>query len=147
MALRFKVNNQGAGLISTNNTLLDWRSQVVGYFHWCCSNGCRALGSNNNKNDLVAIGDSALYNNSTGSSIGTTSIDNSALGAKAFSITHWDVTTLQQVSRQCIRAKIGAKNTANGDQALYSDVNGNFNTAVGYQSLYSKPGKYNSGRS
>jgi len=81
--------------------------------------GTNALHHNIDRTNLVAIGDSALYNNGIIANEPWEAIANTAIGSKSlFSNTN------------------GSKNTANGYQALYSNTSGNGNTAFGNQALY-----------
>jgi len=71
-----------------------------------------------NKN--VAVGDSALFSNTTG-------LSNTASGYQSL-----------------YSNTIGSANTASGRSSLYSNTEGDYNTAYGYQSLYSNTmGYYN----
>jgi hypothetical protein len=66
----------------------------------------------------TAVGDSALFNNTTGT-------DNTATGYQAL-FHNTDV--------------FGSHNTADGSQALFNNIEGSNNTAVGYQALFSNVG-------
>jgi len=131
MALRFKINNQHAGLISSSiNAFGLGAAKAPGTSTGITAMGIAALGLNNNKNDLVAIGDSALYNNSTGATIIYHSTGNAAFGSKAL-----------------LKNTTGYMNTATGYQALYSNTGGYLNTAIGYKSMVSNTGNSGSGES
>ncbi|HNS47172.1 MAG TPA: fibrobacter succinogenes major paralogous domain-containing protein [Bacteroidales bacterium] len=82
--------------------------------------GVRALYHNTSRSNLVAIGDSALYNNGLGATDPWQASRNTAIGSKAM----YNNTT-------------GHRNTASGWQALYSSTTGYGNTAMGFQALYS----------
>lgn len=119
MALRFKINNQQAGLISNNNNLIGLGAgKSLGTSTGITAMGVGALGLNKNRNGLVAFGDSALYNNSTGSPLPLQSTQNSAFGFKAL-----------------LNNTTGGANTGSGYQSLYSNTIGSNNSAFGANAL------------
>ncbi len=82
--------------------------------------GTAALQMNINRSGLVAIGDSALYNNGIGVAVPLQGTGNTAIGSKA------------------LRSNTtGLENTATGHQALYSNTIGIYNTAIGHEALFS----------
>jgi hypothetical protein len=85
--------------------------------------GTDALKFNTDRSNLVAIGDSALFNNSNGADPTNHNPNearyNTAVGSKSL-----------------YSNTIGYANTANGMFALYSNTVGTYNTAVGLESLY-----------
>jgi hypothetical protein len=98
--------------------------------------GNKALTMNTSISNLVAVGDSALYNNGTGASVITDGTANTALGSKTlFSNTIGDANTASG-NFALYSNTIGSHNTANGRSALRSNIDGNHNTAVGYNALY-----------
>ncbi len=74
----------------------------------------------NDRSNLVAIGDSALFNNGIGVTLDQHATGNTAIGSKVL----YSNTT-------------GYGNTAAGYMSLYFSTNAFFNTANGYQALYS----------
>ena len=109
--LKFKVNNQPAGLINVANN-----QTFFGYL-----TGANSLGTNN-----TAMGDSALSSNSYG-------YYNSAFGTNALHNNLGEYNT-GTGALALYSNVVGMNNTANGVSALYSNI-GNDNTAVGYNSL------------
>jgi len=95
-----------------------------------------ALYKNTERTNLVAIGDSALYNNGIGATSASHSINNTAIGSKAlFSTTTGSRNT--GIGYEALYSDTTAlSNTAIGDVALRNNVSGNFNTAIGAISLY-----------
>jgi len=82
--------------------------------------GAKALYNNTDRSNLVAVGDSALFNNGLGATQDYEAAENTAIGSKAL----YSNTT-------------GFENTASGNQALYSNTEGYDNTAIGLQALFS----------
>ncbi len=96
--------------------------------------GTAALENSTGRSGLVAIGDSALFNNSVGASVAWHSTDNTAIGAKALqSNTIGDKNTATGANSLSSNT-IGYYNTANGFNALASNITGAWNTAIGFQS-------------
>jgi len=128
--LRFRVNGIKAGELTavSGNIFFGLRSGETNM--WGFSNiaiGTDALKLNSNRSNLVALGDSALFNNGVGSVIPDDGSFNTAIGSKAL----YSNTT-------------GNSNTAAGYQSLYSNVNGSGNTATGIQTLNANTsGSYN----
>jgi trimeric autotransporter adhesin len=128
-SLLFKINNNNAGFLgTTGNTYWGLKSGNIN--NTGTSNvavGSAALAQNINRSNLVAVGDSALYNNGNGVTTTLDATGNTAVGSKAL-----------------YSNAIGSGNTASGFQSLYLNSNGINNTAQGYQSLYSNSsGVYN----
>ena len=113
--LVFKINNQAAGKIDTSGSV---------------SIGRGTLAYNPGSKRITAIGDSALYNNSFGSASLFTALDNTAVGEKAL----FGNTTGSQntgIGKQVLyKSSNKTDNTAMGYKAL-ENVNTSFNTAVG----------------
>jgi len=127
--LRFKANNQQVGYFgnASKNIFLGENAGSL------TTPGTRNifLGSgtgsqNNNRDNLIAIGDSALVNNGVGSFISYEGSNNVAIGSRAL-----------------YANTIGYYNTALGSSTLQVNVTGGFNTAVGYSALYSNVGGNN----
>jgi hypothetical protein len=118
--LSFRINNQPAGKLSLNgNTFWGLGSGVnttSGYAVTAIGNN--ALRSNTDRFNLVAVGDSALFNNGLGALAAFQASNNTAVGSKAsFSNT------------------TGSGNTAIGNTVLKSNTTGSQNTAVGNWTL------------
>jgi hypothetical protein len=89
--------------------------------------GAYSLFNNTTESNLVAIGDSTLYNNGIGTGNQNQAINNTAVGSKAL-----------------LSNNTGSNNTANGSGALYSNTTGSTNTATGSAALYlSTTGSWN----
>ena len=109
--------------------------------------GGKALRNNIGGHHMVAIGDSAMYNQNESfgfnTAVGSKAMFgsvggayNTAVGAEA--LFHMG-NTIQNVAvgvRAPYSNTIGFANTALGTNALYSNVNGTDNTATGFQALY-----------
>ena len=135
--LSFRVNNRWAGRLTTSGNIF-WGDSAgvnnIGYSNVAIGRG--ALRSDVGGINLVAIGDSALYNNfgDVGAEEG---LQNTAVGSKAlYSNTTGSYNTAN--GHQSLYSNTtGGNNTANGTYSLYSNTTGGNNTANGYQSLYS----------
>jgi trimeric autotransporter adhesin len=115
--LRFRVNNIPAGQLHPGNGNIFWglragQANTIGFSNIAI--GTDALKLNTNNTNVVAIGDSALFNYTV---VGG---GNTAVGSKS------------------LFTNIGGDaNTAVGYQSLFSNTTGNSNTAAGYASLFS----------
>ena len=116
--LLFKVNNERHGLLGHNVFFGKYAGNLndVGYSNIAI--GPAALFFNSNRSGLVAIGDSALFNNGILAAGIFDAINNTAVGSKAL-----------------YTNTIGYDNTAIGFNSLYSNQNGRQNTGVGKWSL------------
>lgn len=130
--LRFRINNTVAGELnpSSGDVYLGVRagsSVTTGYSNTAF--GTDALKMNTTRHNLVAIGDSALYNNGSAAPLSNfDGVFNVAMGSKAL-----------------YSNTVGGFNIAVGYQSLYSNTTSSTNIAIGNQSLYSnKTGYYNS---
>ncbi|MEO1589543.1 MAG: hypothetical protein AAFS00_19855 [Bacteroidota bacterium] len=83
--------------------------------------GLAALGLNADRPFLVAIGDSALFNNGSDIEFPSDALFNTALGSRAL-----------RSNRR------GSGNTASGFRALYQNYDADGNTAFGYEASYSR---------
>jgi hypothetical protein len=125
--LRFRVNNTQAGELNPSGNVF-WGLRAGQANASAYSNiaiGTDALKLNTFRGNLVAIGDSALFNNATvtGYDYGG---ENTAIGSKSlFSNTN------------------GYGNTATGFQSLYYNAGGSTNTANGSYALYQNTSGYN----
>ena len=118
-SLRFKVASEHYGLLDTNGSVL-WGMQS-GMNNTGRSNvaiGAKALYHNSNRNNIVAIGDSALFNNGIGAQAPGHAYGNTAIGSKALFAT-----------------TIGSHNVAIGNLALTNNIDGDDNVAVGPSAL------------
>jgi hypothetical protein len=119
--LRFRVNGIQAGELSPATGNIFWglragETTTTGYSNIAI--GPDALKRNSVRSNLIAIGDSALYNNGVGASP-MEAFANIAIGSKS----------LYTNTR-------GSSNTAIGNYSLYSNITGNRNTATGASSLF-----------
>lgn len=158
--LRFRVNGIPAGELSPATGNVFWglrtgESNTTQYSNIGIGPGALRY---NNVSNTVAVGDSALSNNTIGDGANANNgTFNTAVGSKAlFSNTtgFWNTATGYQSlyyngtgwantahGRQALFNNFsGAQNTAIGDEALYYNFSGGYNTAVGYGSLYSNNG-------
>ena len=110
--LLFRINNQSAGRIATRNVSLGVSSLLV-----------------NNGFDNVAIGNLALFQNSTGN-------NNSAVGADALRTNTTGFSNTSVGYQSMYFNQTGSFNTAMGSVALSANTSG-FNTAFGSNSLES----------
>lgn len=99
--------------------------------------GIEALRNSTNRSNLVAIGDSALYNNGSGASLMTDATANTAVGSKALFSNTTGFNNSANGSQALYSNTTGFSNTANGSQALYNNTSGYTNTASGNMALYS----------
>ena len=119
--LRFRVNNIQTGELQPATGNISWglragQGNTIGFSNIAI--GTDALKLNTSSANLVAIGDSALFNNGRGSSLSDQAVFNTAIGSKAL----FSNTT-------------GVKNTATGFNSLFFNTTGGFNTATGFGSL------------
>lgn len=119
--LNFKINNQKAGRISSNETFYGYRSGNSNTGNFNTAVGDNSLLTNSTGNNIVAIGSNTMYGNSTGN-------ENTAVGSRA---RHENTTA--------------SANTAIGYEALYSNTTSGENVAVGYQALKSNQKDSNTG--
>ena len=136
--LRFKINNTNAGFLTKNGNvfwgLRSGNSNTNGYSNIAV--GTDALKANTFNSNIVAIGDSALFNNGTGATAaffegaGNTAIGSKSLylNTKGFSNTATGYVALYSNTT-------GSRNTANGYYALNSTSIGNDNIAIGFAAL------------
>jgi len=131
--LSFRINNQPAGKLSPNgNTLWGLGSGASATTGWgITAIGVSALRQTTTQVSLVAVGDSALFNNGVGASSYLHAVQNTALGSKAaFSNTTGSYNTA--VGSYALKANTtGDVNTALGSWALGANETGQSNTAVG----------------
>jgi hypothetical protein len=145
--LKFKINNQRAGLIGINGNIF-----------WGLGSGNNSVGASNNiaigantlsnnfSPETIAIGAFALNNNSSGdhnTAIGSHALENNTTGIlnTAFgNYSLWSKTTGS--SNTAIGADVlvsnlrGTRNTAVGTNAMFYDTTGNDNTTLGFRGLF-----------
>ncbi len=128
MPLKFKMNNQQAGLLASDKILLGINAgKVTGTDKGIIAIGNAAMQLANGIDDMVAIGDSALYHNNIGGFGGFDGIWNTAVG-----------------SQSLLANTKGYGNTGLGYHTLYSNTTGEGNTAIGVQTLlYNTTGESN----
>jgi hypothetical protein len=142
-SLRFKVNNEHYGLLDTNGSVL-WGTHSginnTGYNNVAI--GAKALYSNTDRSNLVAVGDSALFNNGIGANAPAFARWNTAVGSKAlFANTKGYSNTA--IGSESLKSNIeGDNNTAVGGRALYYNTTGYGNTAIGSGSLHNNTEGY-----
>ena len=142
-SLRFKVNNEHYGLLDSNGSIL-WGMQSgmnnSGYSNIAI--GTKALYSNTDRSNLVAVGDSALFNNGIGANAPAFARWNTAVGSKAlFANTKGYSNTA--IGSESLKSNIdGDNNTAVGGRALYYNTTGYSNTAIGSGSLHNNTEGY-----
>jgi len=132
----FKVNNQAFGKMDTNGSIF-W-GKNAGSANTGFSNiaiGTGALFSNTQRSNLVAIGDSALYNNGSDISNGGFGQGNIAIGSKSMfsNITGGRNTAIGYQS--LMNSMESFNNTAVGHKSLFSNATGSYNTAMGVSTL------------
>jgi hypothetical protein len=137
--LAFRINNQPAGLLgNTGNVfwgLQSGASSTIAYSNVAIGNG--ALRNNTDRPNLVAIGDSALFNNGTGAGISFNATQNTAVGSKAaFANTTGDGNTAIGFN-SLMKSINGQGNTGVGSSTLRENTSGSINTAVGNVALRS----------
>jgi len=133
--LVFKVNNIRHGYLS--NTSIFWGSNA-GEFNTGNSNigiGSGALGKNTTNGRLIAIGDSALYNNLGNISPAIAATDNIAIGYKSLYANVFGSSNVA-IGSNALEFNRNANNTAIGQQTLRSNSDGFNNSAVGSFALH-----------
>ncbi|MFT3682677.1 MAG: hypothetical protein QM791_20640 [Ferruginibacter sp.] len=133
--LRFIMNNIKAGQIDSFNTYYGFRAGLQS-FVFSKNNvavGANTLALNSTKSGLVAIGDSALYANGSGSPNINEGIRNTAVGDKSLKENTYGSYNTAAGSQSLLRNTIGASNTAIGYAALRQNTQGSNNIAIGEQ--------------
>ncbi len=155
--LRFRINNIKAGELNPVNGNIFWgknagQSNTTGYSNIAIGSG--ALKSVANRSNLVAIGDSALFNNindapndyysshgAANTAIGSKSLFSNTTGSYNTAIGYlslYSTTTAERntaIGNLALLSNIGSRNTAIGDNALQRNYSGGGNTAIGANAL------------
>lgn len=139
MPLRFKVNNQKAGLIGTSGSLFlglgSGAQDPPGFGNTAL--GYQALMFNNNSTYSTAVGTDALY-------LDTSYGYNTAVGSLAMLQNRSGYGNTAVGTEALYYSKFGSRNTAIGNGTLYADSSGDDNTAVGSATLFAnRLGSYN----
>ena len=132
--LVFRVNNVRHGYLSNSSIFL---GSNAGQFNTANGNigiGSGTLGKNTNKGRMVAIGDSALYNNGTSQDAASSS-ENVAIGYRAlYSNINGGGNTA--IGTNALEKSDGYYNVAVGYAAMYSSTTGGSNSAIGVWALF-----------
>ena len=139
--LRFRINNIQAGELNPVNGNISFglragQSNTSGVSNTAI--GTDALKFNKSGFGLVAIGDSALFNNDiTNPSPGLFAVFNTAVGHKSLFSNTFGSNNTASGANALLSNTIGNINSAFGESSLLSNTTGGFNTAVGAHSLSS----------
>ena len=134
-SLQFKVNNQRFGWLDKNNSVFFGAS--AGQVNTAYGNiaiGSKALFNNTVIPNLVAIGDSALYNNGVGVSDLASAINNIGIGSKALYSNKTGSHNTAIGYRSQMKNELQWNNTSLGASTLTENL-GTLNTAIGAHSL------------
>lgn len=137
--IRLRTNNQWAGELNPVTGNISF-GDSANYQSGGMQNvviGNRALFSNTDRSNLVAIGDSTLFHNGIGASAVNHGFANLAIGSKAL----YSNTTgryNQAIGAMSLFSNTtGIDNLGIGFKTLYSNISGQSNLAFGYTSMYS----------
>ena len=135
--LLFKVRNGNVGYLDfSGNSFWGKNSgniNTTGYSNVAIGNS--ALSLTINRSNLVAVGDSALYNNGIGALLAVEATGNTAIGSKALFSNGKGYYNTALGLKTLYSNTSGSYNTANGVQSLFADTSGSYNSATGYQAL------------
>ncbi len=136
--LRFRVNNIPAGELHPLSGNIFWglragQSNSTGFSNIAI--GTDALKLNTVRGNLVAVGDSALFNNN-GSATGEGAA-NTAIGSKALFSNTTGNHNAASGYKSLFSNTTGSVNTAYGSSSLFNNTTGRFNVAVGTSSMLS----------
>ncbi|MBL7985001.1 MAG: tail fiber domain-containing protein [Flavobacteriales bacterium] len=144
MPLRFKVNDQHAGIISEWSTAFGTDALATGLDDVSTAFGMSALRWSADQTFCAAFGSAALASNTTGefnTALGHRALvvnqvgqDNTACGANALEHNKTSGNTALG-ARALWSSSQGAGNVALGYETLYNCDSGSFNVAVGYRAL------------
>ena len=147
--LRFRVNNIQVGELHPANGNITWGLRAnllntIGFSNIAI--GTDALKQNTSRPNLVAIGDSALFNNGVGVVAADDATANTAVGSKSLRTNSIGSRNTAVGSEAMFSNTTGSVNTAFGGKALFSNTTGRFNAANGFASLFSNTsGESNTG--
>jgi trimeric autotransporter adhesin len=135
--LRFKITGNNAGYLGLDgNTYWGFKSgnaASTGFSNVAI--GSAALSQTSNRSNIVAVGDSALFNNSRGTSVSTEAINNTAVGSKALYKNDAGAYNTAIGYNALMQNSSGVSNTATGNEALRINTTGTENTANGKSAL------------
>ena len=137
---KFRFGAGGMEVINTGNSVYVGEGAGINdnlNNHGNVGIGTAVLENSTNRNALVAVGDSALYNNGIGASNNYYGTKNCAIGSKSLfsNTTGYRNTAIGYYS--LYSNTHGQRNFAGGASALFSNQTGNNNTAIGNESLFS----------
>jgi hypothetical protein len=137
--LRFRINNIQAGELHPTNGNIFFGLHA-GQGNTTGTNniaiGTDALKFNKDGGGLVAIGDSALFNNDiVNPAPGVFAISNTAIGSNALFSNTFGSRNTATGSKALSANTVGNANSAYGESALLSNTTGGFNTAIGASAL------------
>lgn len=146
--LRFRVNNASWGELNATTGNIYWGLRAGQNPNNIVTTGNIAIGTDagrrNVRNGIVAIGDSALFNNGDGNPFPNTGIYNTAVGSRASYANHAGSYNTA-VGYHSLTNNGYDHNTAVGAMTLAENVYGSGNTAIGAQVLAANDGSYNTG--
>lgn len=147
MPLKFKMNNQQTGLLASDKILFGINAgKITGTDKGIIAIGNAAMQLANGIDDMVAIGDSALYHNNIGGLGGFDGVWNTAVGSQALFANTKGYGNSALGSHALYSNTTGNSNTGIGTQALISNTTGSGNTALGAGAVkYTTGGIYNTG--
>ena len=129
--LAFKVHNIRHGYLSKQNIFFGSNAGVVNTGINNIAIGSGALGKNTNRGRLIAIGDSALYNNLGTIPDAASATNNIAIGYKAL-YSSVDGGSNIAIGANALEKNISYANVGIGFVALGNNVSGLNNVAIGY---------------
>jgi hypothetical protein len=134
---RFRVNNIQAGELHPGTKNIFWglrsgQGNTTGFKNIAI--GTDALRSNLNVSNLVAIGDSALFNNKEIRPGSDEAAFNTAIGSKSL-FTNISGQHNTAIGYKSLYSNVGSSNTAIGSESLLKNNIGGANTGIGFQSL------------
>ncbi|MEO5570998.1 MAG: tail fiber domain-containing protein [Bacteroidia bacterium] len=139
----FKLDVEGGSINTDSVYRINGNTYVANPGTGNLAVGVGALKLNSNRFNLVAVGDSALYNNSVGAQSGFEGNYNTAVGSKALKANTTGAWNTALGYHTLYKNTFGTENTAVGSEALENAVFGTGNTAFGHQTLQNTTGFYN----
>lgn len=132
--LAFRVNNIRHGLLSRNNIFFGSNAGIVNTGINNIAIGSAALGKNTSRGRMIAIGDSALYNNLGTIPDVSSATNNIAIGYKALYANVNGGSNIA-IGSNALEKNLSYGNVGIGFVALYDNVEGYNNVAIGYLPL------------